>query len=709
MPDFLLEIGTEELPAGYISRQQLDTFSDTFSQLLTKETLEYQSIKATATPRRIVFCVAGLPAQTPAVTREITGPRVSAAYDQNNQPTPALLGFAKRYQLAPSKIQSKETPKGKVCVARVTTKGEKTELILSRLIEPFIKKMAFPKSMWWSTKNLSFARPIRYLMAVLGQKHLKVKLDRVTTGNKTRGHPWLTNHKNIPVTSAKWSEYKTKLKKAYVLVDEEERKRQITDEINKLQKKYGWQINEPILLNEVANLVEYPTVMICDFDKKYLVLPEPVLASAMKNHQRYFPVRDRRGILLSKFIVVTNNTPNRNKLIREGNERVLRARLADALFFWEQDKKHPLVTKQEKLKDIAFLGTLGSFAEKTDRLKNLSRFIAEESKITDDGITKDTVRAAELCKTDLLTEMVGEFPDLQGVMGYEYSRQQREPKNVAEAIKEHYLPRFAGDVLPKSLPGIFLSLAEKFDNLAACFVLNLEPTGSQDPYALRRQTLGIIRIIQTKVLINLSLNKITDFALAQIFDTINNLADRKKITLKKPEEYRQRIISFLQDRLSRFYLENSYKIDLIRATLKTSFDRIPQCTNRLNMLRDFSRQPIWPQLVTVVERTYKIGKKVSVAGEVKPDLLKEPEEKKVWETYQQNKDQIQQLINEQKYHEASDLYARVFTDPVHTFFEKVFVNVEDQSLRDNRILLMSQINKLYSSQIADLSQISVDK
>ncbi len=425
---------------------------------------------------------------------------------------------------------------------------------------------------------------------------------------------------------------------------------------------------------------------------------------------------------------MTNNNPKKDRLtppkaglIQEGNERVLKARLADALFFWEQDKKQPLFSRKEKLKNITFLGTLGSFYEKTERLKTLGKFIAEESglvypaeAVVDTGVVQDTVRAAELCKTDLLTEMVYEFPELQGLMGYEYARQQHEPKNVALAIKEHYLPRFAGDGLPTSRPGIFLSLAEKFDNLTACFVLNMVPSGSQDPYALRRQALGIIRIIQTKQLTNLSLNKIIDFSLTQILQTIKNLSDKGKITLKTVEEHRRDILAFIEDRLVQFYLENAYQIDLIRAVLKTSsaldgtgFDKIPECTMRLNALRELSRQPLWPQLVELVERTYNIGKKASVAGEVNPDLLKEPEEKEVWEIYQQNKDKIQELIEQRNYLEASTLYAGVFAEPVHKFFDKVYVNVEDETLRNNRILLMTKINLLYSARIAKLFLLAV--
>ena len=728
MPNFLLEIGTEEIPAGYIDRVQLNIFGDILKKLLTDERLSYREMYVTATPRRIVFHVSELPKQSASLTKEVTGPKEQVAYDRDGKPTPALLGFAKRYNLSLDQIKLKETPQGKICATQLTTQGEKTKLILTRLIEPLIKKLPFPKSMWWLDKTLSFPRPIRYLLPIFERTALKLKINSIPGGHKSYGHPWLSDRKAVLIKSADLSEYQSKLKKAFVIVDTEERKTIITEQINQLTKQYAWMVQEPALLNEVTNLVEYPAVQVCNFDEKYLILPEAVLTTAMKSHQRFFPVRDRRGILLPKFLVVTNNNPKKDRLtppkaglIQEGNERVLKARLADALFFWEQDKKQPLFSRKEKLKNITFLGTLGSFYEKTERLKTLGKFIAEESglvypaeAVVDTGVVQDTVRAAELCKTDLLTEMVYEFPELQGLMGYEYARQQHEPKNVALAIKEHYLPRFAGDGLPTSRPGIFLSLAEKFDNLTACFVLNMVPSGSQDPYALRRQALGIIRIIQTKQLTNLSLNKIIDFSLTQILQTIKNLSDKGKITLKTVEEHRRDILAFIEDRLVQFYLENAYQIDLIRAVLKTSsaldgtgFDKIPECTMRLNALRELSRQPLWPQLVELVERTYNIGKKASVAGEVNPDLLKEPEEKEVWEIYQQNKDKIQELIEQRNYLEASTLYAGVFAEPVHKFFDKVYVNVEDETLRNNRILLMTKINLLYSARIAKLFLLAV--
>ncbi|MFH0888568.1 MAG: glycine--tRNA ligase subunit beta [Planctomycetota bacterium] len=692
MSDFLLELGTEEIPAGYI-QPALEQGISFFHEYLKERQLSYKDIKKYATPRRMIFFITDLPEIQANIEKEIIGPPASVAFDSDNKPTPAYNGFIKRYNLSSSDIKIKDTSKGKVCYASLIIKSEKTEKILAESIIALIKSLSFPKSMWWSDKTLTFARPLRYILAVFDKKPIKVSLTGVASGNETFGHPFISNNP-ITITSSNFETYQNALRKTRVIIDHNERRDIIEKEIKRITKKYDAICNELELLDEVINLVEYPTVIECKFDESFLKLPEAVIESAMKLHQRYFPLKDKNGRLLSHFIVVSNNPDSKNSaLIKEGNERVLKARLSDAVFFWEQDRKISLDAYAKRLDTISFLGVLGT--AKLEQIKGLATFIAANlgHPFTDD--IKIIESAANLCKADLLTGMVGEFPDLQGIIGYEYLKD-KEP-DVALAIKEHYQPRFSGDALPKSNAGICLSLAEKFDNLTTCFSRGLIPTGSADPYGLRRQTRAIIDIILFYSLRKLnSLNKI-------VSDSINF----SKSAIENSENTRlsEQIISFIRERLIQIYLDKKYNIDFINATVNAGFDNLFRFDLRLKSLQSLPKESFWNELVEVVERTYNIGKNTKVDGEVNEILLKEKEEIEFWNAYKDNKDAIQKLIDAEQYEEASRLYHKVFAKPAHTFFDKVFVNVKEDDIRSNRILLNKKINQLYSSQIADLSKI----
>lgn len=704
MTDLLLEIGTEEIPAGYFDLA-LEPLIKTFKSLLKEQRLDCDKVISLGTPRRFVLFAFGLPVQQATLTKEIMGPPERICFTPDRNPTEALIGFAIRNQVDPKEVKFKETDKGKTCCVFVTIKGEKTEIILSRLVPALINKLSFPKSMWWENKSFTFARPIRYLTAIFGKKALKILLPGILCTNKTYGHHILTS-KPITLASSDIVQYKKRLAYARVMVDNNERKDKILALINQVIKKYGSQFHETDLLDEVTNLVEWPDVIECGFDQSFLSLPEPVLESAMKGHQRYFPIRDKNNKLLPKFIVITNGV--KNESVKEGNERVLTARLSDARFFWENDKKIPLGSKIDGLKETAYLGKLGSLYDKMQRLKNISSKIADELNLPD--IKNIVERAAELAKTDLLTEMVGEFPDLQGIMGYEYARVQGESEEVALAIKDHYMPRTADDDIPHSKAGIVMSLAEKFDNIAVCFTLGMEPTGSQDPYAIRRQTLGIMRIVEENNLKLPSLRNIIQYAIEELWKTIKSLPEKIKLTPLPQSECADKIIAFLKERLINKYQEQKYPYDIIQAVMNSGFDNLLLFKMRLDNLSALSKETsIWPLLVEVVERTYNIQKGSKIAGTVKEELLKEPEEKALWDIYRQNADQIQKLIVEQKYYDASTFYTKVFGQPVHTFFEKVFVNVDDIGVKNNRIILLGQINKLYSNSIADLSGITTGR
>lgn len=700
MPDFLLELGTEEIPAGYIN-PALEQGAVFLLNHLEEHQIDYQKLKTKtcSTPRRLVFYVAGLPDKQPDINKELTGPPCSVAFstqggfasggDKDNKPTPAYFGFIKKYGLKESDVKTKDTPKGKICYASVAVKGEKTAKILAEAVPGLVKALPFPKSMWWSDKTLTFARPLRYILAILGNKPLKINITGVTCGNKTAGHPFLAP-KPVTIKSADFNRYRSALRKEKVIVDPDERRNIIKEEIKNTLNKHNAVCQEPELLDEVVNLVEFPVAVECEFDNAFLKLPAAVIESAMKSHQRYFPLKDQAGKLLNRFIAISNITVN--KEIKEGNERVIKARLADALFFWEQDKKTPLEEYAKRLESIAFLSKLGTMKEKSVRLKELALFIAEGWCGDKD---KQTIsRAAELCKADLLTGMVGEFPDLQGIMGYEYL-QDNELK-VALAIKEHYLPRFANDDLPLSPAGICLALAEKFDNITACFGSGLKPTGSSDPYGLRRQAAAIIDIIRSQNIVAISLDKTIAVAISRLHSYFSGIS---------PADLSGQISSFTGSRLVSDYLNAGFSMEIINAVLSAGIDNIFRVNSRMQALRTLAQESIWGKLVEVVERTSKITKNFHAEGEINQALLKEKEEVELWNAYKGNEDAILKLAEVGHYEEMSRVYHGAFAKPAHTFFDKVFVNVEDAALKSNRLLILKKISRLYLSNIGDLSLI----
>ena len=437
------------------------------------------------------------------------------------------------------------------------------------------------------------------------------------------------------------------LKQEHVVVDITERRETLRTKITQLMAPYGATIDDEELLDEVTNLVEYPNAIECSFDEEFLDIPADVIETAMKEHQRYFPIKKRGGKLLNKFIAVLNrNESNANTTIR-GNERVLKARLSDARFFWKEDRKTPLIKRVENLKTLAFLEKLGNYYDRTNRIIKLSKYISEILIAIDNlPVNIEFVkRAAELCKADLLTQMVGEFPSLQGIMGRRYAEWDGEEKPVAIAISEHYMPRYATDNIPASRIGAIVGLADKFDTISSCFALDLIPTGSQDPYSLRRHAYGIIRIIEEHGF-TLDIKEIlyTSLDLLPMFEQKHDLHYHPVIL----DKLVPRIKDFLKDRLFQINIERGYRYDLVNAVLNAGvgFDDIHNFSQRLKVVSHISQEKWWPDLVTVVERTFNIGKKAQCGGAVDKSLFTEAEEYELWVVYHKNRDKIQTLIDE---------------------------------------------------------------
>ncbi len=689
VPDLLLELGCEELPAGYIE-PALAQIESGLGQALRDARLEACTIRVMGTPRRLAAHVTGLLGCQPDTTEEVSGPPVSAAYDSNGKPTKAARGFARAQGVKVADLVLKETPRGEYCFAVRHLPGSAAEEVLPRVIADVMTSINFPKSMCWGPEN-QFARPVRWIVALLDYCVLGLELFGLRAGCVTQGHPFLSPG-DIHLESASLDDYISGLRERKVLVDFEERSAAIWLGIRGLIEPDAAGFREDNLLVEVANLVENPGVVGGNFDEKFLALPAEVIETAMKEHQRYFPVRNADGKLEPRFIVVSDRGGIPPDIIRDGNEAVLGARFADAEFFYKQDRKTPLQQRVDDLKEISFLTGLGTYADKAGRLAELVSRLSDSFELSREE-TDWARQAAHFCKADLLTEMVGEFPALQGVMGRIYAIEEGLPEQVGRAIEEHYLPRRSGDPLPPSRVGRVLSVADKLDNISACFALGLSPSGSQDPYALRRQSQATLRILD-EARCHLDLGLALEEALGFLPPTDGSRGEALAAAL-----------TFLNERLLQLCLDAGHPHDLIRGVMRAGTRDVADFFDRLRALEGLVDTPVWRELVTVVERTYNIGKKETLTGEVDQALFELEEERRLWNCYDQHCGEITSLADDKRYRDVAIRFAEVFAEPVHTYFDTVFVNVEDRKMRNNRLLTLKAINDLFVPRVADLSEI----
>lgn len=687
--DFLLEIGTEEIPARFLP-STLAELREKAVSLLNEARLPHGPVRSYGTPRRLVLLVEQVASKQETAVEEIKGPPLSAAYDASGQPTKAALGFARSQGVPVEKLVVRQVGKTAYLFAVKEKPGREATVVLAELCPRLIRSLSFQKPMRWGDKELRFVRPIRWLVALYGDTVVAFSLDGLESGRVSQGHRFLSAG---PVCIANPAEYFPRLEAARVIVDPAVRQRLISEQIERLAAAEGGVVPpDAELLEEVVNLVEHPTAFCGTFPEKYLELPRAVLVTVMREHQRFFPVCDRDGRLLPRFIAVHNSAPEHTAIIRRGNEQVLRARLADAAFFYREDLATPLADRIEGLKKVVYQEELGTLYDKTERLCALVAHLAGAAGLGHDDRAA-LFRAAYLAKADLLTNMVYEFPELQGVMGQEYARKNGEPEAVAVALYEQYLPRFAGDSLPETLPGRLLSIADKLDNLVGCFGLGLIPTGSQDPYALRRQALGICQIIIAGKL-HLSFRAMVDLAYQEYGGKLKN----------EPAQVFAELAEFFKQRLRGIFGERGIAPEVTEAVLSVGIDDLYAAYLRAAALHEFRRDRRFSDLYTAYTRAANLPR-TAPAREPDPAHFTDPAERELYAAVQALREKIKPKLATHNYRSALEELCAL-RPPVDIFFDAVLVMDENPVLRENRLALLRAVADLVRG-IADLAKISI--
>ena len=669
--ELLLEIGTEEIPAHAMPNilSQLKTLAET---AFKDARIGVGEIKTLGTPRRLALIAGDVDEQQADISEEKRGPSVKIAFDAEGKPSKAAVGFARGQKVDPADLVSKD---GYV-YAIVHEKGHATDELLKGILPKIICDLNFPNNMRWGDLDFKFIRPLRWIVALFGEEIIPFEVAKVQSGRKSRGHRFLGNGE-FEIASAK--DYVADCEKEFVIVDQKQRRDMIVAGIEAVAKECGGkaEITED-LLEEVLYLVEYPTALAGKFDTGYLKLPAEAVITPMRDHQRYFPVKTSDGKLMPLFITIRNGGKDYLDVVQHGNERVLKARLEDAQFFFNEDRKKSLEQHRDKLKTVVFQEGLGSIFEKTERLEKLSSTIADLLGVEAEDKT-NAIRAAQLSKADLVTGMVTEFTELQGVMGREYARLDGEDAAVSTAIDEHYMPRFAGDSQPKTTAGRIVSLADKIDNIVATFSRGLIPTGSQDPFALRRQALGIVNtLIEAKW--SISLNKIIDEAMTLL--KITDEVGREKLLENVADFMRLRIKNVLGD---------TVRYDVIDAVID-DVDDLYSVTLKASALSDFIKTGDSTKTIQSFVRVSNIAKKADSTG-IDAEALKIEAEVTLHKAFEAIKVVANELIDKQDYKGAIEALKKL-SMPIDSFFDSVMVMDEDLKIRSNRLALLKSIDML---------------
>jgi glycyl-tRNA synthetase beta chain len=699
--DFLFEIGCEEIPAGMLpgAMKELQVILEKY--LNAYNLTQGSPVEVYGAPRRLAASSPRIRIKQPDEVKDIQGPPKSVSYDPSGRPTRAAESFAQKMNVPVDELVTIATPKGEYLSAKQVILGKPAKEILEEILPRTVAEIPWARSMYWTgASGLRFIRPIRWVVATLDGKPLRFTLGDAAAGNSSAGHRFLGRAK-IPVAGAK--DYVQKLRANFVLVRPEERKQKIEGELRRLAAGKNFRIHEDAhLMDLVTYLNEYPTAILGGFDPSYLELPEEILITVMRGHQKYFALERKDGSLAPNFLAVINLDKDKAGLIRAGHERVLRARFADARFFWEADQKCRLADYLPKLAAVTYQEKLGSYGEKVERMRELARWLSEQWFAS--GIAHASVgaadRAAELSKCDLVTEMVREFTELQGIVGGLYAKAQEEPEEVAWAVYDHYKPSGLEDSIPRNIVGQAVALADKFDSLVGCFAVGLVPSGSSDPFALRRAAIGIVKIlVETKLPVSLSM------AIARSARAFAHGA--RKIAVSPGVE--KQVLEFLLDR-ARFVLRETGGLayDEINAALAAGADDLVDAIRRMEAIRTIRKTKNFEPLAVSFKRIRKILEKAGPeAGwklsSVRSDLFTEDAELELHARAASTMKEVEQQKRAGRYREALQDIAKL-RPAVDRFFEEVMVMAEDEQVRKNRLTLLSGLLSEFST-IADFSEI----
>ncbi|TQQ85740.1 glycine--tRNA ligase subunit beta [Peptacetobacter hominis] len=681
----LFEVGVEEMPSRFVA-STLKQIKESAESMLNEKRVKFDNIKTYATPRRLTFIIEGLAEKQENLEEEVKGPSKKISLDADGNFTKPALGFMKSKGLNPEDIYFKQAGKDEYLFATIREEGAETSEVLKEILPLAVKSVVFPKAMHWAGKDIRFVRPIRWLVALLNDEVLPVDLEGIIASNVTKGHRFL-GAKEITVNSVE--DYMTKLRENFVILDQAERKEMIVKQAEEVAASLGGKvIMDPDLLDEVTCIVEYPTAFYGEFDKEYLKLPKKVVITPMQEHQRYFPVEDGCGNLLPNFIAVRNGNSHGIENVKAGNEKVLEARLADALFFYREDQKRDINYFKERLKTVVFQAKLGTIYDKSERLEKLAGSIADMLGCADEKA--DIVKAAGICKADLVTNMVFEFDELQGYMGMEYAKLDGEKEEVAKAIYEHYMPRFAGDELPSSIHGSVLSIADKLDSVAGFFAIGIQPTGSQDPYALRRQALGIINILMENKL-TIDIRKAAEYAL----DNYTEIEfDKEKVVSE--------IMDFFAERIKNSFRDMGIRYDVVDAVLNSDVSDIYDMHKRASELNEWINKDELVEMLTAFNRVSTLAEKAEGTC-VDENLLKEAPEKELYEAFKSVKTEVEVYLDAKEYGKALDSFASL-RPAVDNMFDNVMVMDKDEALKNNRLNMLKNISDTMLK-ICDLNKI----
>ncbi|GED72807.1 glycine--tRNA ligase beta subunit [Brevibacillus reuszeri] len=672
--DLLVEVGLEEMPARFVA-QTAAQFKEKVEKWLAAERIPFDQITALETPRRFAVLINGLAEKQPDRNEEAKGPARKIAQDEAGNWSKAALGFARSNHVDADQLYFKEVNGIEYVHARKSEAGKATTDLLPQLGD-VITSMNFPKNMRWGARDLKYVRPIRWLVALFGEELISLEVAGVQSGRISRGHRFL----GMEVEISHPGEYVSKLAEQHVLVNPEERRAIIVEQIKRMEQENGWNIPmDEGLLDEVVHLVEYPTALYGTFEEEFLTIPREVLVTSMREHQRYFPVENASGQLLNHFVTVRNGDSRALENVAKGNEKVLRARLSDARFFYVEDQKLTIESCLKRLETIVFHEELGTIGDKVRRVRKTAEQIGAKLGISQEE-AKQVDRIAEISKFDLVTNMVGEFPELQGIMGEDYARKAGENELVASGVFDHYLPRFAGDKMPLSAQGAIVSMADKLDTIIGCFSIGIVPTGSQDPYGLRRMAAAIVSIL---------VERDWQLSLEQLWDAALETYAAQGVTKRSADEVKKDLVDFFALRLKNVLQDNHVRYDVIDAVLSADLTLVPEVLAKAKALMTAVQDEEFKLIVEQFNRVNNLAQKAE-ADHVDEALFAEEVERALYQAYLSVSQEVNGLADQEKVlHTLSTL-----REPIKAFFDQVMVMAEDQAVRANRLGLLLRLSRL---------------